>query len=407
MRMLFINISASTAATMKKYYEPAEDSHLLAEAVGKYAFGKVLDMGTGSGIQAIAAAKKKEVKSVVAADVNNSALKHAAAAAEKERVANKIAFVKSDLFASIKGKFDTIIFNPPYLPQDKGIVDVAIYGGRHGYEVLEKFLDGCSRHLNGSGIILVAFSSITNRQKVDEAVEQNCLESETLQEKRHFFETIYIYLIRKSPLLLELERKGIKNASLFEKGNRGVIYLGRYNGKTIAVKAKLRESKAVATVENEASWIGRLNGAGIGPKLLFAEKEWLAYEFVAGKFILDYLGSCNATDAVDVIKQMLRQARKLDELGVNKEEMLRPQRHAIVNGSGKIVMIDFERCHMVTRPKNVTQLCQFIARGYVNSLLRQKGIAIDREKLLAAAKDYKREQTEGNFSAIVELYHAI
>ena len=50
-------------------YEPREDSELLAKYVKKYAFGGVLDMGTGSGIQALTAAKKKKVKSVLAADI--------------------------------------------------------------------------------------------------------------------------------------------------------------------------------------------------------------------------------------------------------------------------------------------------------------------------------------------------
>ena len=45
-------------------YEPAEDSFLLQKYVKKYAKGKVLDMGTGSGIQAEAA------KDVLAVDVN-------------------------------------------------------------------------------------------------------------------------------------------------------------------------------------------------------------------------------------------------------------------------------------------------------------------------------------------------
>ena len=49
-------------------YEPAEDSHLLAEAVKKFAHGRVLDMGTGSGIQAITAAKSRKVKIRVAAE---------------------------------------------------------------------------------------------------------------------------------------------------------------------------------------------------------------------------------------------------------------------------------------------------------------------------------------------------
>mgnify|MGYP001611520966 CR=1 FL=1 len=156
-------------------YEPKEDSHLLAAAVEKYVYGKVLDMGTGTGIQAITAAKKKKVKSVVAADISDEALKYAAAAAGKEKVAGKITFLKSSLFGNIQGKFDTIIFNPPYLPQDRGIVDEAIYGGRHGYEILKRFINDGSSHLTDNGIILIVFSSRTNKQKVDEIIEANCL----------------------------------------------------------------------------------------------------------------------------------------------------------------------------------------------------------------------------------------
>lgn len=47
-------------------YEPEEDSYLLEKYVKKLAKGKVLDLGTGSGIQALAA--KKTCKEVKAAD---------------------------------------------------------------------------------------------------------------------------------------------------------------------------------------------------------------------------------------------------------------------------------------------------------------------------------------------------
>lgn len=385
--------------TINAFYQPAEDSQMLAAAVERYAFGNVLDMGTGSGIQAMTAAKKKEVNRVVAVDINEDALKSAVAAAAKEGV--KINFQKSSLFSNVKGIFDTITFNPPYLPQDKGIVDGAIYGGRHGYELLEKFIDGCCDYLTDNGIILIVFSSRTNKQKVDGAIERNCLEFEKLQEKHLFFETLYVYLAKKSQLLLELQRKRIKNAKLFEKGNRGAIYKAGYNGKTVAVKAKLGQSKAVATIENEANWLRKLNEEGIGPKLLRDENEWLAYEFVDGEFILDYLAKCSAKEAVNAVRQMLQQARKLDELGVNKEEMLRPQKHAIIDSKGKLTMLDFERCRKVTKPKNITQLCQFLAGGYVSSTMKQKRILIDREKLLAAAREYKNSQSDENFKRIL------
>ena len=53
-------------------YEPSDDSFLLREFVLEFAKGKVLDMGTGSGIQAEAALEKTD--DVLAADVNEEAV---------------------------------------------------------------------------------------------------------------------------------------------------------------------------------------------------------------------------------------------------------------------------------------------------------------------------------------------
>ncbi len=383
-----------------KPYEPAEDSRLLAAAVEKHASGKVLDMGTGSGIQAITAAKKKGVKSVIAADVNEEALKFAAAAAKGN---SRIEFAKSDLFSNIRGKFDTIIFNPPYLPQDRGISDVAIYGGKHGYEVLERFIDDCGSHLNGNGIALVVFSSLTSKQKIDSAIESSCLEYEELSQQRISFETLYVYLIRKSRLWQQLERKGIKRIRLFAKGKRGVLYKGSCHGKAVVAKTKRKESRAVAAIENEIFWLKKLNSKGIGPKLSFSGSNWFAYGFVEGQFIADFISGCSKKEALGAIKQLLQQCRKLDLMKVNKEEMLRPYKHAIVSKKGKVTMIDFERCHVSARPKNVTQLCQFLISGLMDALLRQKGIVIDKDKLLETAKEYKNDYGLTSFKNVLKL----
>ena len=53
-------------------YEPREDSFLLQKYVKKYSKGRVLDMGTGSGIQALTALEK--TKCVVAVDINEETL---------------------------------------------------------------------------------------------------------------------------------------------------------------------------------------------------------------------------------------------------------------------------------------------------------------------------------------------
>jgi len=52
---------------------------------------------------------------------------------------------------------------------------------------------------------------LTNKPKIEEIIAHNLLESKLLaQERLPLFEELYLYLIEKSKILRELERKGIE-----------------------------------------------------------------------------------------------------------------------------------------------------------------------------------------------------
>ena len=129
-------------------YDPAEDSYLLQKQVKKFAKKgmRVLDVGTGSGIQAITA--KGQGANVLAIDINPECIAY---------VNNlKIPTLQSNLFENVKGKFDLIIFNPPYLPEDpREPKDSKLIttGGKTGSEILNKFLEQAKNFLNEKGII--------------------------------------------------------------------------------------------------------------------------------------------------------------------------------------------------------------------------------------------------------------
>ena len=72
----------------------------------------VLDMGTGSGVQAILAASKSS--NVTAVDVNPFAAECAKANAKLNKLSSRITVKESDLFENVKGKFDLIVFDPPF-----------------------------------------------------------------------------------------------------------------------------------------------------------------------------------------------------------------------------------------------------------------------------------------------------
>jgi release factor glutamine methyltransferase len=145
-------------------YYPREDSELLAGVIETMdiAGRSVLEVGCGSGLISIVAAKMGA--NVAAADVNPEAVR----ITEKNAEANKVSLnvFTSDLFENVNGKFDLIIFNPPYLPVEEGETDLTYAGGASGREVIERFIGEVENHLNKDGFVLLLISSLTGEQEV-------------------------------------------------------------------------------------------------------------------------------------------------------------------------------------------------------------------------------------------------
>lgn len=140
----------------KGVYYPREDSYLLADVVRANAKGDMLDLGTGSGIQGITAAKAG--CKVTFADIDPGALDAARENAKANGVSGE--FVQSDLFSNISDRFDTIAFNPPYLPS--GVKkEIALDGGKSGREIIERFLKEYKNHLKPHGRAFILESSLS------------------------------------------------------------------------------------------------------------------------------------------------------------------------------------------------------------------------------------------------------
>ncbi len=171
-------------------YEPKEDSFLLEKEVKKLAKGKkVLDIGSGSGIQAIAALKAGAA-SVLAIDIAQDVVK----------ILNKkgIKAIQSDLFENVRKKFDLIIFNPPYLPEDKkedAESARTTSGGKRGDEIILRFLKDARKHLNKQGIILLVVSSLTPQARILSSLEKRKFKKKVVSSQKFFMEKIEVWKI--------------------------------------------------------------------------------------------------------------------------------------------------------------------------------------------------------------------
>jgi release factor glutamine methyltransferase len=174
-------------------YRPAEDSHLLAKYVERLVHGRVLDMGTGSGIQAVTAAKKPGVSWVTAVDLNPVALDYAKNKALEEGVSGKVEFILSDLFKNVTCCYDWIVFNTPYLPSEGEADELSWAGGETGSETIKRFLKDSQEFLSEKGSILMLYSSLSG--VIDN--DFTGYKRELLEEKPLFFDKLIC--VRLSP----------------------------------------------------------------------------------------------------------------------------------------------------------------------------------------------------------------
>ncbi len=145
-------------------YPPREDSRILVEFAGRPGAKSVLDIGTGSGVAAVAAARTGAF--VVATDLNPEALRRVARLALEEGV--RVHPVRTDLARGLRA-FGRIVANPPYLPTPPGSEDpdrwihLALDGGPDGLATTRRLVEELREHLLPGGEAFLVGSSRQDR----------------------------------------------------------------------------------------------------------------------------------------------------------------------------------------------------------------------------------------------------
>ena len=160
------------------------ESNLLAQTVLNEvrAEDKVLDMGTGSGVQAIMAASRS--RDITAVDINPEAVECAKENVERNNLASKIKVFESDLFENVKGKFDLIIFDPPFRwTKPRDMLERAT--ADEGYKTLTLFFEQVSNFLNENGRILMHFGTSADLDYFRYLAKKNNLKMKRVLKERN------------------------------------------------------------------------------------------------------------------------------------------------------------------------------------------------------------------------------
>ena len=126
---------------------------------------RILDLGTGSGCIACAAARAFPRARVDASDISAGALAVARLNIRRLRLAGRVRPVRADHYRGLRGtRYDIMVSNPPYVgrrelaglpPEYRHEPELALAAGPKGLDSVRVILSGAARHLRPGGLLVV------------------------------------------------------------------------------------------------------------------------------------------------------------------------------------------------------------------------------------------------------------
>lgn len=199
--------------TLPGVFRPISDSRMVAERLRHEGLGpgsRVLDLCTGSGILALAAAA--EGADVTAVDVSRRAVATVRLNARRQRLA--VRAVRGRLFEPVvEERFDLVVSNPPYVPSPTDELprrgpSRAWAAGRDGRAVLDAICDQVADHLAPGGAVLLVHSSLIGEQATLDRLGRAGLRGAAVVERRTG---------PLGPLMREQQRAGTVPADIEEE----------------------------------------------------------------------------------------------------------------------------------------------------------------------------------------------
>ncbi len=201
--------------------------------------------------------------------------------------------------------------------------------------------------------------------------------------------------------------KNAFNVQVLGKGCVGIVVVALTEHGKAALKVR-RVDADRAGMQREAEMLKKANAVDVGPRLLGTTENFLLMEFVGGTLLPRWVemlkGRGTRSRIRRVLREVLEQCWRLDELGLDHGELSRAPKHVIVDSSDNPCLVDFETASLHRRVSNVTSICQYFFIGsQAAKTIKKKLGEINREDLIEALRTYKQQRTRENFEKILKV----
>ena len=218
--------------------------------------------------------------------------------------------------------------------------------------------------------------------------------------------------------LKELERLGVQaleftgKKSVFDvpvlgKGCVGIVVVAYTNSGRAALKIRRVDADRKGMF-HEGEMLKRANAIDVGPKLLEISENFLLMELIEGNHFPEWIEALGEKEVQSrvrlLLKDVLEQCYRLDEIGLDHGELSNAPKHIIVDADDRTYLVDFETASINRRVSNVTSVCQYLLLGSkIAEKVKEKLGKVDKKQLIQKLRSYKREWTRENFEKLLEI----
>lgn len=185
-------------------------------------------------------------------------------------------------------------------------------------------------------------------------------------------------------------------------GYCGVVLRVHHQGHDRVLKV-LRHPAPKLSLQTEAEMLLRANAVDVGPQYIAHRDNFLLMDYIDGPLLVDWLQSSRSAETIySIVFQLIYQAYRLDQIGLDHGDLRCITAHALVQPTGP-VLIDFSGASLDRRPANVTTLVQglFIST-HIAKLLRFWFPQVNKSELIEHLRRYKQQPSSAHIRQLLQ-----